>query len=910
MEVVTAGFDMREAIGRAIFSYTTMAPTSRLCRAHGRRRLTALCALLTSVTLGISQAGAQPVPAVPFSPLEVERLKIIAELRSDGASECDTAEDCDDGIPCTANICAKGTCIYDPITDCVECSITPYCSPIDIVFLMDTSGSMRDEATALCSGIEDVVTELSSLGVDLNPHVLGITETPEVGFNCLTTDVVSLLGDVVPGDSTACPFPDGSAPYESWGPATAIVAKNFRGRWRPGATRIIVPISDEGPCNGSLPEGCSDPGEDRDSIDNAVAVALDNEVVVSPIVGSGSDACVINLALALAAGTGGQLVQPGGSGLDPYEAIMQILLVHCTVEDACDDLQACTENDTCVAGVCSGAPIPDCLGCADVGECDDGDACTFDECLEGRCEWALDFDDLVDCCDPVGGLLTPIDDGDPCTNDICDPATGQVTHPTAEVGTACDDGYSCTALDACDMFGECIGTAVDNLSCSADSDCYGQLCDVGRGRCFCAEFPELCITPVPAGLPEGTCRSLGDELVIDLELGESESAITGGQFLLQYDPQILDFIDIAPGANVDPGSPFVVELVRSVSESEGTIFCAVSIEAGAAGTRGPAIMATARFAPIAECSEGEICFLEDTQRATFLMDDRGQRVPHVPCCTGSLVFAGTPPVLSCPESAASNTDPGQHEVIVSWSGPGLEGGCGGLLEPACTATSSTGEDVSSFIGGGGEFAVGHYEFECSATDSCGATVSCQWTVDVQNANTVSVDIELSPTIHEAPLSRCIVFELYSDCFSPPIVIEQTVEFGGPFDFPGQVDSVTFKVPGGNYGCLTARDPLHTLRSTAFFEILDGKYVATFEGDPAFGGNWLIGGNLNGDRVIDIVDHALLLTQYLTTIEADTVCGDTDLNADINGDGIVNLDDLGIIQRHFLMHDKDACCPAP
>jgi hypothetical protein len=183
-------------------------------------------------------------------------------------------------------------------------------------------------------------------------------------------------------------------------------------------------------------------------------------------------------------------------------------------------------------------------------------------------------------------------------------------------------------------------------------------------------------------------------------------------------------------------------------------------------------------------------------------------------------------------------------------------------------------------------------------------------VDIRDANTVSVDIELSPTIFQAPLSRCIVFELYSDCQSPPIVIEQTVEFGGLFDFPGQADGVTFKVPGGNYGCLTARDPLHTLRSTALLQIIDGKYVAVFEGDPAFGGNWLIGGNLNGDRVIDTVDHALLLTQYLTEIEPDSVCGDTELNADLNADGIVNLDDLGIIQRHFLMYDKDACCPGP
>ncbi len=33
------------------------------------------------------------------------------------------------------------------------------------------------------------------------------------------------------------------------------------------------------------------------------------------------------------------------------------------------------------------------------------------------------------CCNPANGTLTPIDDGDECTFDICNEATGEVTHP-------------------------------------------------------------------------------------------------------------------------------------------------------------------------------------------------------------------------------------------------------------------------------------------------------------------------------------------------------------------------------------------------------------------------------------------------------------------------------------------------
>jgi subtilisin-like proprotein convertase family protein len=61
--------------------------------------------------------------------------------------------------------------------------------------------------------------------------------------------------------------------------------------------------------------------------------------------------------------------------------------------------------------------------------CDDGNPCT------------------VDSCDPASGCVhTPIscDDGQICTVDACDPATGLCTH----TGLSCDDGNACTA-DTC-----------------------------------------------------------------------------------------------------------------------------------------------------------------------------------------------------------------------------------------------------------------------------------------------------------------------------------------------------------------------------------------------------------------------------------------------------------------------------
>jgi hypothetical protein len=180
------------------------------------------------------------------------------------------------------------------------------CPVIDLVFVMDTSGSMDDEAQALCDAIALVRNDIESQGgVVGQVALIGIIEPtpPDTldDFPCLTDNVANLLGTDVPGTPPACcPILGGDEGDEDWGSATAIVAARFP--WTPGALRIIVPISDEGPEEG---DPCEDPGPDREAIDNAIAVSVANDVTVSPIIGTDADACVISQGALLAAGTGG-----------------------------------------------------------------------------------------------------------------------------------------------------------------------------------------------------------------------------------------------------------------------------------------------------------------------------------------------------------------------------------------------------------------------------------------------------------------------------------------------------------------------------------------------------------------------------------------------------------------------------
>ncbi|MCC6555141.1 MAG: hypothetical protein IT372_19420, partial [Polyangiaceae bacterium] len=154
-------------------------------------------------------------------------------------------------------------------------------------------------------------------------------------------------------------------------------------------------------------------------------------------------------------------------------------------------------------------------------DCEDGDPCTEDVCDAGGCVHTLkqrgspcsdgDACTVNDVCDPTGacvGLPTDGSDGNPCTIDACDPATGVTNVPVAAgtwctdgnactrgdqcdggghclgapvaAGTACDDGNECTGSDQCDSGGACAGTALANGTACDDIPCQVELCSSGR----------------------------------------------------------------------------------------------------------------------------------------------------------------------------------------------------------------------------------------------------------------------------------------------------------------------------------------------------------------------------------------------------------------------------------------------
>jgi hypothetical protein len=198
-------------------------------------------------------------------------------------------------------------------------------------------------------------------------------------------------------------------------------------------------------------------------------------------------------------------------------------------EEPCDDLNACTIDDACVAGLCQGGEPLLCnddnvctddtcdteTGCVftnNSADCDDGQFCSIDDqCVDGVCtgQGSYDCDDSNPCttdgcdddfgcqysnntadCDDndvctVGDVCsngdctpgpTPLDcnDSDVCTDDSCHPVDGCQYDFNSD---PCDDSDACTMSDEC-YAGDCIGLPLDADDDSFVSDaCGGQDCD-------------------------------------------------------------------------------------------------------------------------------------------------------------------------------------------------------------------------------------------------------------------------------------------------------------------------------------------------------------------------------------------------------------------------------------------------
>jgi hypothetical protein len=207
---------------------------------------------------------------------------------------------------------------------------------------------------------------------------------------------------------------------------------------------------------------------------------------------------------------------------DTCDGAGNCLTNHAPDGTSCSDNNACTQTDSCQAGVCTpGNPV----------------LCTAsDQChVAGTCEPATGF-----CSNPAKTDGTACNDSDACTQTdtcqsgtcsgsnpvlctatdqchvagVCNPITGRCSNPAAADGAACNDGNACTTIDTCNATGACVGGG-PALNCDDGDACTTDTCDPnansGAGGCVFTPVPNCshCSFSSATGQPERCFGGVG-----------------------------------------------------------------------------------------------------------------------------------------------------------------------------------------------------------------------------------------------------------------------------------------------------------------------------------------------------------------------------------------------------------------
>lgn len=214
---------------------------------------------------------------------------------------------------------------------------------------------------------------------------------------------------------------------------------------------------------------------------------------------------------------------------------------------------------------------------------------------------------------------------------------------------------------------------------------------------------------------------LGAAVTVSIELTDATVPVVGGQFFLEYNTGILQFVSIEPG-----DAPFVVEIYEAIpgDGGPGTIDYAVSTVSGHPGTIADSTMAVVTFLTLADtCNAEGLVTFRNHDPPNRLSNDVGNEVVATFLDFGSKSVDTMNPTITCP--ATTVVPPG------------------GSSDPMFTGTATAGDNCDP---------APHIEYSdmvvpdvCPitfvihrtwrATDACGNFVECEQLIGVFDQDT-------------------------------------------------------------------------------------------------------------------------------------------------------------------------------
>jgi hypothetical protein len=306
---------------------------------------------------------------------------------------------------------------------------------------------------------------------DGDPCTLG---TLCVGGKCsLDTGVVAACDDSSPCTQDLC---DKSNPGAD--SATGCVHLPVSATCSDGNACTDADLCQGGQCVGQASSGCGCQ-IDEDCLPFEDGDLCNGRLACKPVGGGKvAKACMVDLTTVVQCPE-----HPGACFVEACDKSLGQCVKKNTVDlTACEDGQPCTKASVCQAGKCvGGEPICTCSSNADCTAFDDGNPCNgVLACTAGKCQ--VQSGTVVVC--PSKGS---------CTDNACNPASGQCEQKPKLDGAACEDGNPCTVGETCANF-QCSGGILnpcdDNNACTTDF-CAGSCSHVPTSNIAC-EDGDLC----------------------------------------------------------------------------------------------------------------------------------------------------------------------------------------------------------------------------------------------------------------------------------------------------------------------------------------------------------------------------------------------------------------------------------
>ncbi len=397
--------------------------------------------------------------------------------------------ECDDGDPCTvAEICLDGLCQGSPVKCNDDNPCTDDLCDIDGGCIFEANQADCDDGNSCTVG--DICKQESCAGtpVACDCETDSDCQVLEDGDSCNGTlycddEQLPFQCKTLPGSIVECPAPEGknklclTAHCDPLDGSCSLVAANVGSPCDDGNKCTYSESCSEGSCVGGKPLNCND-GDlcTDDSCEPGIGCTTSHNNAPC----EDGDSCTVNDFCSDGVCGAGVALDCDDNNACTNDICNPLKgCLHTNSSQPCDDLDPCTEQDSCSGGLCLGTVPKDCgdgnpctddtciplAGCSynnNTNPCDDGNSCTLaDKCLGGSCSPGQ----TLDC-----------DDGNICTNDSCSPDEGCVH---ADNKSLCDDNNSCTSQDQCQA-GMCIGSG--DLDCDDGNPCTKDLC-LADGGC-------------------------------------------------------------------------------------------------------------------------------------------------------------------------------------------------------------------------------------------------------------------------------------------------------------------------------------------------------------------------------------------------------------------------------------------